>query len=201
MTALPKQLYTLEEYLALDAVSEERLEYWNGEIYSMSGASKEHDGIELNLIETLRPRLRHKGCQVFSANMRLKVPTALPYRYGDLSALCSEAQFEKIGGVDVLLNPALIIEVLSPSTEDYDQEGKFKSYKSIESFREYLLIAQVRPHIAQHVKQNDGSWILREYDDLDDVITLTSVGSELVLREIYQDITFPPLPARSPELR
>ena len=75
MSALPKQLYTLQEYFALDAVSDERLEFWNGEIYSMSGASKEHDGIEMNLIETLRPRLRYKGCQVFSANMRLKVPT------------------------------------------------------------------------------------------------------------------------------
>jgi Uma2 family endonuclease len=191
MSALPKQFYTLQEYFALDAVSDERLEYWDGEIYSMSGASEEHDEIELNLVETLRPRLRHKGCRVFSANMRIKVPAALPYRYGDLSALCGEARFEKIGGVDVLLNPALIIEVLSPSTEDYDREGKFGSYKSIESFREYLLIAQDRPHVMQHVRRDDGAWESFEFKDLQDVVRLVSADCELRLSEIYEDITFP----------
>jgi Uma2 family endonuclease len=192
MSALPKQLYTMQEYLALDAVSDERLEYWNGEIYSMSGASKEHDGIEMNLVETLRPRLRRKGCSLFSANMRIKVPAALPYRYGDLSALCGAARFEKIGGVDVLLNPALIIEVLSPSTEDYDREGKFESYKSIESFCEYLLIAQDRPRVTQRVRRDSGAWETFEFNDLQDVVRLVSVDCELHLSEIYENIAFPP---------
>jgi Uma2 family endonuclease len=106
---VPKQKYTLEEYYELDRNSEERLEYWDGEIFSMSGVSDQHDQIEGNLHFNLRSRLEGRGCRVFRANMRIKVPSIPPYRYGDLSALCGKPQFEKIGGVDVLTNPSLII--------------------------------------------------------------------------------------------
>lgn len=197
MSAMPKQKYTLEEYLELDRNSEERLEYWDGEIFSMSGVSDSHDLIETNLVYRLKGRLEGRGCRVFAANMRIKVPTMPPYRYGDLSAICGKSQFEKIGGVDVLTNPALIIEVLSPSTESYDRGDKFSNYKSIPTLGEYLLIAQHRPHISQFIKQADGAWLNLEFNSLDEVLKVVTLGCELLLSEIYQDVT---LPAATPNI-
>lgn len=192
MTAQPKHRYTLEEYLELDRNADARLEYWDGEIFDMSGVSKEHADIEVNLIMRLGPQLRGKGCHIFPANVRLKVPSMPPYRYGDTSALCGQPKFEKIGGVDVLTNPQLIIEVLSYSTEGYDRGDKFSNYKSIPSFCEYLLIAQHRPYVTQYVKEADNLWSQREFDQLDEVIKLVSLDCELVLRDIYENVVFPP---------
>ena len=195
MTALPKRTYTLEEYLSLDADSEERLEYWDGEIFSMSGVSREHNQIEINTIYQFRRRLDGRQCFLFAANMRIKVPSFPPYRYGDVSALCGKPRFEKIGGVDVLINPSLIIEVLSDSTERYDRGDKFSNYKSIPTLSEYLLVAQHRPHVSQFIKQPDGSWLNLEYNALGDKMKVTTLDCELTLDEIYQDVVFP-APAR-----
>src|SRR2546423_15137472 len=131
MAANPDRRYTLEESLELERTSEELFEFWNGEVFCMSGVSSEHDQIELNINFHLRTKLVGRNCRVFLANMRIKVPSAPPYRYADLSALCGEARFEKIGGVDALTNPSLIIEVLSESTEAYDRGDKFTHYKSV----------------------------------------------------------------------
>lgn len=190
MSAETKPKYTLEEYLELDARSAERLEYWKGEIFSMSGASEEHAEIEGNLMAFLKPKLTVRGCRIFPADMRVKVPSMPPYRYGDLSALCDKVQFEEIGGVDALINPALIIEILSPSTEAYDRGDKFTHYKSIPSFCEYLLVAQHRPHISQFVRQSDGSWLQREFNDLKDVVKLSTLDCQLPLGEVYQNVSF-----------
>jgi Uma2 family endonuclease len=195
MSAQPKRRYTLEEYLELDKNTDERLEYWDGEIFSMAGVSDEHDQIEGNLHFLLRSRLDEEKCRAFLANMRIKVPTMPPYRYGDLSALCGKPVFEKIGDVDALTNPTVIIEVLSRSTEAYDRGDKFTHYKSIPSFREYLLVAQHRPHITQFFKRHDGEWIHREYNDLNDVVRLTSMDCEFSLSEVYQYVSFKPLPS------
>ncbi len=111
MTALPKYKYTLEEYLELDAKSEARLEYGDGEVFDMSGASNQHDQIESNVHTSLKLQFREKGCRVFTANMRIRVPAMLPYRYGDVSALCGQPQFVKVGGVDVLTNEFLRVLV------------------------------------------------------------------------------------------
>lgn len=191
MTALPKQKYTLEEYLELDANSEERLEYWDGEIFSMSGVSDQHDLIETNLVYRLKSRMEGRSCRIFAANMRIKVPSMPPYRYGDVSALCGTPRFEKIGGVDVLTNPSLIIEVLSDSTERYDRGDKFSNYKSILMLSEYLLVAQHRPHVSQFIKQSNGSWLNLEFNALTDTLKVVSLDCELALEEIYQDVVFP----------
>jgi len=190
MSAQPKPKYTLEEYLELDYKSEARLEYWNGEVFDMSGVSPEHDQIESNLHYHLRVKLQGRNCRTFLANMRIKVPSAPPYRYGDSSALCGEPQYETIGGLKVLTNPALIIEVLSDSTEAYDRGDKFTHYKSIPSFSEYLLVAQHRPHLSHFVGQDDGSWNQREYNDLTAAVKLVSLDCELALREVYENVTF-----------
>jgi Uma2 family endonuclease len=200
MTALPKHKYSLDEYLAIDANAEARLELWDGEIFDMSGASDQHDQIESNVHISLRLQLKERGCRVFTANMRIKVPTLPPYRYGDVSALCGQPQFIKIGGVDVLTNPALIAEILSTSTEAVDRGEKFTHYKSIPEFCEYLLIAQHRPHVTQYIRQNDSSWLQYEFNDLTDVIKLTSVGAELSLQEIYENVSFY-RPDKNPYLR
>ncbi len=190
MVANPTRHYTLEEYFELERRDEERYEYWNGEVFCMSGVSPEHDQIESNLNFHLRNKLAGRNCRVFLANMRIKVPSAPPYRYADLSALCGEARFEKIGGVDALTNPSLIIEVLSESTEAYDRGDKFTHYKSVPTFSEYLLIAQHRPHVTQFVKQDEGSWLQHEFNDLNAALNLVSLGCELTMTEVYQNITF-----------
>ena len=190
MSAQPKPKYSLEEYLELDKNSEERWEFWDGEIFNLSGVSRNHGLVEMNISIFLGARLMAKGCQLLPANIRIKVPSMPPYRYGDLSALCGQAQFEKIGGVDALINPSLIIEVLSDSTEAYDRGDKFTHYKSIPSFTEYLLIAQHRPHVSQFIKQSDSSWIYREFNSLADSIKLETMQSDLTLKEIYQNISF-----------
>lgn len=190
MSAQLRPKYTLEEYLELDRRSEARLEYWNGEVFDMSGVSKEHARIERSVMTHLTVRLSGRRCEVFPANMRIKVPSLPPYRYGDLSGLCGEAQFEQIGGVDVLINPSIIIEILSASTEGFERGEKFFHYKSIPSFCEYLLVAQHRPYVSHFVRQGDGSWSQREYSDLSTAIKLVSLDCELTLGEIYENVTF-----------
>jgi len=190
MPAQPKLKYTLEEYLELDRNSEARLEFWDGEIFDMSGVSPEHDQLESNLHFHLREKLRGKKCRIFLANTRIKVPSMPPYRYGDSSGLCGAPQYEVIGGIKALTNPSIIIEVLSASTEAYDRGDKFTNYKSISSLREYLLVAQHRPHVSHFVKLDDGSWNQREFNDLDAIVKLVSLECELSLREIYEEIDF-----------
>lgn len=199
MAANPKRKYTLEEYFELELSTNERFEYFDGEIFSMSGVSEQHAQLEINFITLLSGKLRGCPCRVFPANMRIKVPSLPPYRYGDVSAVCGQAVFEKIGGVDVLTNPTLIIEVLSDSTEAYDRGDKFTHYKSIASLREYLMAAQHRPHLTQYVKQEDGSWSYNEVNELSASIQLASIDCVLELSEIYRDVTFPENP--SPNLR
>ena len=190
MAANPERRYTLEEYLELDRTSEERLEFWDGEVFCMSGGSRSHDRIIINCIVKLSASLDTSKCQVFSNDMRIRVPSAPPYRYGDLSALCGEAELEEVSGVDTLFNPQLIVEVLSPSTEAYDRGDKFSHYKSIPTFREYLLVAQHRPYVTHLFKDEDGKWIHEEVKDLDSSVRLHSLGCELPMSEIYSGVTF-----------
>ena len=190
MSVQVKPRYTLEEYFELERTSEERWEYFNGEVFCMSGVSENHAQLEINLATLLRDTLRERGCRVFPANMRIKVPSAPPYRYADLSCLCEKAVFEKIGGVDVLTNPTAIIEVLSPSTEAYDRGDKFTYYKSIPSFREYLLVAQHRSHITHYFKTPDGHWEYEELNDLPSRMILPSLDCTIALSEVYRDVEF-----------
>ena len=191
MSALPKTLYTLAEYLVLDAESDERLEYFNGEIFSMSGVKDEHDQIESNFHFYLRLALRGRACRVFLANMRLRVPSLPPYRYADGSALCGQPVFQQIHGVDTLTNPSLIVEILSPSTAAFDQGEKFTHYKSIESFTEYVLLAQDRPHVKKLVRQSAGAWLETEVNGLDSEIYLSSLDCSLSVCDLYEGVAFP----------
>ncbi len=192
MSTQPHRRYTLEEYFALELASEEKYEYFDGEVFNMSGGSPAHEQIIANLIVELRNKLRGRGCRVFPSNLRVKVPSQPPYRYPDLTALCDVPRYEKIGGIEALTNPSLIVEALSPSTEGYDRGDKFTHYKSIESLTEYLLIAQHRPHVTRYLKSEGGRWIHEEVNDLDSSLILPALDCELNLRDVYENIEFPP---------
>lgn len=191
MTAVPRKVYSIEEYLELERNSEEKLEFWDGHVWSMSGARFVHNLISSNFNRALGNKLVGRPCTVLQSDMRVKVPDYPPYRYPDATALCEEPEIETIGGIEMLVNPQLIVEILSDSTEAFDRGDKFTYYKSIPSFSEYLLIAQHRPHVTQFVKHGDGFWANFEYNDLKDVIELRSVACTLALIDIYRDVTFP----------
>lgn len=190
MTALPKKKYTLEEYLELDRNSEERYEYFDGEVFAMAGGSPNHARISGNIYSTLQSKLRGGRCEAFNSEMRLKVPLALPYRYPDASVVCGEPIFDEIDGQQMLVNPVLIVEVLSPSTAAYDLVDKFSAYQSIDSFREYLLISQDRPHVIQHVKQSKRRWLRIEIDGMESEVKLESVNVTLALSDLYERVDF-----------
>ena len=136
MTTHPKQKYTLDEYLEMDRKSEARLEYLNGEIFDMSGVSPEHAQIEVNITIHLGSGLAARGCRIFPANVRIKVPSFPPYRYADLSGMCGEPEYEPAGGVKVLTNPSLLVEVLSDSTEAYDRGDKDLVHLGVDKLKE-----------------------------------------------------------------
>ena len=191
MSTQAKHRYTLEEYLALERESEVKYEYWDGEIFAMSGGTLPHDQVMGNSYDLLRRELRVRDCQVLTNNMQIMVPAAPPYRYADVSVVCGRIDVERFNGSDLLVNPFLILEVLSPSTEAYDRGDKFTYYKSIPSFREYLLIAQHRPHVTHYVKPENGKWDYEEVNDLDGSIHLPSIDCTLSLRELYRGVEFP----------
>lgn len=191
MSAIVKPHYTLDEYFELERSSEEKYEYFNGEVFCMSGVQPEHAIIEGNLMTVLSTSLTGRGCNVFPASLRVKTPGLPPYRYPDLSVICEQPQFEEIGGLRALTNPVLIIEVLSSSTEAYDRGDKFTYYKSIPTFREYLLIAQHRPHVTHYVKQHDDKWNYEEVNDLNATVYLETVACELSLSDVYRGVEFP----------
>lgn len=201
MSTQTKGLYSLEEYFELERTSEERWEYSSGEVFCMSGVSPNHARIHVNATSTLHNRLGSRGCTVFPADMRIRVPAAPPYRYADLSLLCDPPVFEKIGGVEALTNPVVIIEILSPSTEAYDRGDKFTNYKSIPSLREYLLVAQHRPHITHYLRQTGEKWEYEEVNELSDSITLPSLDCTLALSDVYRNVEFEPFISPSPEDR
>lgn len=182
--------YSLKEYIELELGSEERLEFYNGYIWSMAGASPDHETIVVNMSMALNNTLRNRSCRTFSSNLRLKVPEYPPYRYPDLSALCGEPIYEEIEGLKMLVNPNLIVEVLSKSTAEFDRGDKFSYYKSIESFSEYLLIAQNKPNVIHYIKQDEKTWLQREYNDIEESIYLESLDCEISLEDIYLNIEF-----------
>jgi Uma2 family endonuclease len=187
-----KQRYTLAEYFEIDRNAEIKYEYWDGQIFAMSGASPEHNEIAVNIIREISTQLKGRACKILGSDQRVKVPIWPPYRYPDLTALCSKPEYEEIGGVKALLNPSLIIEILSDSTERFDRGDKFTFYKSIPSFCEYVLVAQHRPHITQFVKQTNNKWLQSEVNEIGDDIYLPSIDCTLVLSEVYLGVEFPP---------
>lgn len=189
MTAIPKTKMTLSEYFEFDKNAEGNFEYFDGEIFEMSGVSVEHATIEMNLAEIINPKARKKGCRAFPANLRIKVPILPTYRYPDLSTVCGKAEFVEVSGLQCLTNPNLIVEVLSDSTEKYDRGEKFREYKSIESFQEYLLISSTDMNVTLYLKHNDRFWLQSDYIK-GETFHLTTLDLDINVDELYQGIEF-----------
>lgn len=187
---LPRHHYTLEEYFALEGAGEARYEYWDGEIICMSGSSRQHATISSNVHLIIGQQLRGKTCRAFTGEMQIKTPLLPPYRYPDVSVVCGKPLFEKIAGFDVLTNPILIVEVLSPGTAHLDRAEKRDAYQALPSVMEYLLISQDAPHLTQYVRQADGQWLRQDYGNLENAISLPSVDCSLSMREAYEGVEF-----------
>jgi Uma2 family endonuclease len=188
----PRHFYSLEEYFALEHAGDARYEYWNGDIVCMSGGSRAHSRISRNAVYRMSQRLEGGPCVAFTADLPVKTPSLLPYRYPDVTVGCGDLEYQNIRGVDALINPVLIVEVMSPTTARHDQEDKFAAYQVIASFREYLLITQDAPHVSHCVRQSDGRWVREDSSQLEAVLRLESIGCELPLREIYEGVSFDP---------
>jgi Uma2 family endonuclease len=190
MSSQPKILLTPEEYLAIERKAEYRSEYLNGETFAMTGASRKHNLIALNIAGELRQQLKGKPCEAYVNDMRVHIPATGLYAYPDVTVVCGEPQFED-AFVDTLLNPTLLVEVLSESTESYDRGKKFSYYRTIQSLAEYLLVAQDEYRIEQYLKQQDGRWLLTDIRSLDGIVELASVSCTLALKEVYDRVALP----------
>ena len=187
MTTQALRQSTPEEYLAFERSSDDRHEYLGGEICAMGGVSPEHALIVTNVASELRLRTKGGPCRVYSTDLRLRVSPAGLFTYPDVVVICGPSQFAD-DQRDTVTNPTLLVEVLSDSTQGYDRGEKFEHYRSLESFREYLLVAQGRPHVERYLRREGDGWILEETNRLEDVVKLDSIGAELPLAEIYDRV-------------
>ena len=186
--ATVENIYTDEEYLAFEREAEEKHELIDGEIVQMAGASRRYNLIGTNTTIALGNALRGKGCEIYANDMRVKMRKGR-YTYPDIVIACDEPQLAD-DEFDVLLNPTIIVEVLSKSTRFKDKTEKLAAYQKMESVRECLLIEQDEPRIEHYIKQTPKQWILRIYEDLDETIIFESIGCEIPVREIYAQIEF-----------
>src|SRR5689334_24876013 len=183
MSLQPKTRYSVQEYLRLEAETREKHEYLDGEISAMGGASEAHNLIVLNVGAELRNQLRGRPCRVYPSGLRVKVsPTGL-YTYPDLTVVCGQPEFEQPG--ETLLNPGVIIEVLSESSEAYDRGNKFGHYRTLESLSDYLLVAQDKPLVEHYSRQSGGRWLLAAVNGIDERIDIVSIDRSLALSLRY----------------
>jgi Uma2 family endonuclease len=187
MSSQRKTLLTPEEYLAAERKAETRSEYFGGEVFAMVGASKRHNLIAANIIRVLGNQLLERPCNVYPSDMRVKVSATGKYTYPDVVVACEPESFDDAEN-DTLLNPVVIVEVLSASTEAYDRGKKFEQYQQIESLTEYILVAQDPYRIEQYVRQSDREWRYSEYHDAAEVLKIGVIGCELALKDAYAKV-------------
>ncbi len=188
MAALPKPHLTAAEYIAGERKSPIKHEYFTGNVFAMAGASERHNLIAANTLASLHAQLRKRSCSVYPSDMRVVVSRAELYTYPDVTVVCGEARFEDQHR-DTLLNPTVIVEVLSPSTESYDRGRKFQHYRQIDSLQEVVLIAQDAWHVEYYRRQAHGGWLLTEATNLDARLSLSSIQCELALVDVYEKVT------------
>jgi Uma2 family endonuclease len=189
--------FTVEEYFATEATSEVKHEFYQGEMVAMTGASLNHNRIVTNLSFALTSALRGTQCEVFVADMRLRLREHV-YVYPDVTVACGAIQLTA-DPLDTLSNPTVVIEVLSKSTENYDRGLKSRLYRTIGSLTDYVLVEQDQSHVEHLHRAGEGEWVLRERDSLSDVLRLTSVGAEIPLSDIYQRVEFSASDETSPQ--
>lgn len=193
-SALPQTYITVDDYLAGEEMSDVKHEYYDGEVFAMAGGTEQHNLAGGNTYASLHVQLRKRSCVVYNSDMKVKTRRTLQrkslHTYPDLSVVCGEAKFETEKR-NTLLNPTVLFEVLSSSTEAYDRGAKFESYRTIPSLQEYVMIAQDRVHVEHYVRQPDGKWLLAEYDQISDNVHLPSIECTLLLEDIYEKVDLP----------
>lgn len=191
----PSRRLSESEYLEIERTADLRSEFFNGEMFAMAGGKPEHSLIATNLAREFGTRLKGGPCVAYNADLRIKVePTGL-YTYPDLSVICGALEFAS-GTDDTIVNPVLLVEVLSESTEAYDRGTKFEHYRRIGSLREYLLVSQKQPRVEQFMRQADGRWLLNEAAGLESTMEIPSLNISVSLREIFANVKFLPSPIR-----
>ena len=180
--------YTDEEYLAFEREALQKHELIDGEIIAMAGASREHNLIGVNVSSEFRFRLKGGKCEVYANDMRVRMKKGR-YGYPDVVIACEKPKFAD-DEFDVLLNPVVVVEVLSKSTRFRDKTEKLETYQKMESIRECLLIEQKEIRVEHYIKQTPRQWILRIYEELTETIILESINCELPLAEVYAQIEF-----------
>ena len=189
MTSAAAQTYlTPEEYLAFERKATTKHEYHAGQIVAMSGASREHNLITGNVFSGLYNQLIDGACETYASEMRVKTPEIDSYTYPDIVVVCDEPRFED-DVFDTLLNPLVLIEVLSPSTEAYDRGEKFSYYRQIASLKEYVLVSQDKMSIEHYLRQGE-QWLLTVFHTAEEVLPLVSIDCELPLKHVYRRIEF-----------
>lgn len=180
-----KEFITVEKYLELERVALDKHEYYQGEIFAMSGASFRHNVIFKNTYGNLFSKLKAKPCQPYGSDLRIHVPKNTLYTYPDISIICGKPEMTD-STLDTVTNPAVIIEILSKSTMDYDRGQKFALYRDIDSLKEYILIDSLSVRVEKFTKNTDGSWTLRDYKEISDGFEIETIGEPLLLTEIYE---------------
>lgn len=189
MSSLPKQRFTEAEYLAFERASSEKHELIDGEIVAMTGASERHNRIVTNVSASFYNQIGERSCSVYSSDMRVRV-SSRQYTYPDIVVVCGETVLADDDYIDVLLNPTVIIEVLSPSTELYDRGRKFTLYRKLPSLQEYILISQDHIQIERYVRQPDNLWLLADTERADGKMILTSIDCILSAKDVYRRVQF-----------
>ena len=190
MSAAPKLKMTPQEYLVRERLAEFKSEYYRGEVFAMAGASAAHSLITVNITAELRTQLKGGPCLVFNNDMRVKVsPTGL-YTYPDATVVCEEPTFED-EIFDTLLNPRVIVEVLSDSTEKYDRGDKFRQYRNLASLQEYVVVSQTEAVVETFVRKPDDSWSLSTFAGMETTLAFGSIPLRIPLREVYAGVKFP----------
>jgi len=178
-----------QEYLAIERRAEYKSEYFDGEMFAMAGASRWHNLIVTNLVGEFRRQLKGRQSNVYANDMRVKVNLTGLYTYPDIIVVCGEERFED-DELDTLLNPTVIIEVLSKTTAGYDKGEEFTHYRALESLQEYLLVAQKEYHIEHYVRQPDNQWLLSDIRHAHNTVQLPSISCSLALSEVYDKVEF-----------
>ncbi len=193
--AASRHRYTIEEYLRLERDALEKHEFDDGEILAMAGATRVHVLISTNTLVGLHNRLRGKPCVPYGTDLRIRTSGRPKFVYPDISVICGEPIADPDDGQgETFLNPRLIVEVLSPSTERYDRQEKFDRYRGVESFREYVLVSQDQARVETFHRQADGTWAFNAFTGLDATVRLRSLGDlDLPLAEVYAGVEFPPV--------
>jgi len=181
-------MLTEEQYLALERAAEFKSEYFDGEMFAMSGASMRHADLQSNLHGELYTALGNKDCRVYGSDFRVRVSSRM-YTYPDISVVCGKPLLAD-NSRDALLNPVVVIEVLSPSTETHDRGLKLQHYRTIASLQDYILVNQNEIRIEQYTRQENNLWVLRDYQSLDEDLTINSIGVSLPLSRIYNRVEF-----------